>query len=110
MGEEDVRVGFPSDSSFNICGSIHIVRPNGFGEALQGEVCIRQKANVNDVTIDYLYGASFLLIRTTRCMFPLGLCEYLEDWYVFSLGPRCFSFAPFPEDTPTPVPLLLFAS
>ena len=63
-----------------------------------------------DVTIDYLYGASFLLIRTTQCMLPLGLCQYLEDRYVFSLGPRCFSFAPFPEDAPTPVPLLLFAS
>ena len=62
------------------------------------------------VTIDYLYGASFLLIRTTQHMFPLGLCQYLEDQYVFSLGPRCFSFAPFPEDAPTPVPLLLFPS
>ena len=62
------------------------------------------------VTIDYLYGASFLLVRTTQHMFPLGLCQYLEDRYVFSLGPHCFSFAPFPEDAPTPVPLLLFAS
>ena len=63
-----------------------------------------------NVTIDYLYGASFLLIRTTQHMFPLGLCQYLEDRYVFSLGPHCFSFAPFPEDAPTPVPLLLFPS
>ena len=62
------------------------------------------------VTIDYLYGASFLLIRTTQRMFPLGLCQYLKDRYVFSLGPRCFSFAPFPQDVPTPVPLLLFSS
>ena len=64
----------------------------------------------HSVTIDYLHGASFLLICTTQRMFPLGLCQYLEDRYVFSLGPRCFSFAPFPEDAPTPVPLLLFAS
>ena len=63
-----------------------------------------------NVTIDYLYRASFLLIRTTQRMLPLGLCQYLEDRYVFSLGPRCFSFAPFPQDAPTPVPLLLFAS
>ena len=63
-----------------------------------------------NVTIDYLYGASFLLIRTTQHMFPLGLCQYLEDRYVFSLGPRYFSFAPFPQDAPTPVPLPLFAS
>ena len=49
-----------------------------------------------NVTIDYLYGASFLLIHTTQRMLPLG--------------PRCFSFAPFPQDTPIPVPLLLFAS
>ena len=47
---------------------------------------------------------SSLLVHTTQRMFPLGLCQYLEDRYVFSLGPRCFSFAPFPEDTPTPVP------
>ena len=63
-----------------------------------------------NVMIDYLSGTSFLLIRTTQRMFPLGLCQYLEDWYVFSLGPCCFSFTPFPRDTPTPVPLLLFAS
>ena len=62
------------------------------------------------VTIDYLSGTSFLLIRTTQRMFPLGLCQYLEDRYVFSLGPRCFSFVPFPPDAPTPVPLLLFSS
>ena len=62
------------------------------------------------VTIDYLSGTSFLPIRTTQRMFPLGLCQYLEDRYVFSLGPRCFSFAPFSRDAPTPVPLLLFAS
>ena len=63
-----------------------------------------------NVTIDYLHGASFLLIHTTQHMFPLGLRQYLEDRYVFSLGPCCFSFAPFPQDAPTPVPLLLFAS
>ena len=65
---------------------------------------------VPNVTIDYLSGTSFLLIHTTQRMFPLGLCQYLEDRYVFSLGPHCFSFAPFPRDTPTPVPFLLFAS
>ena len=63
-----------------------------------------------NVTIDYLSRTSFLLIRTTQHMLPLGLCQYLEDQYVFSLGPRCFSFVPFPLDAPTPVPLLLFAS
>ena len=63
-----------------------------------------------NVMIDYLSGTSFLLIRTAQHMFPLGLCQYIEDWYVFSLGPQCFSFAPFARDTPTPVPVLLFAS
>ena len=50
MGEEDVGVGFPLDGSFDICGSIHIVCSNGFGEVLQGEVCLGQKANVNEVS------------------------------------------------------------
>ena len=50
MGEEDVCVSFPSDGPFNICSSIHIVRLNGFGEALQREVCLGQKANVNEVS------------------------------------------------------------
>ena len=46
------------------------------------------------VTIDYLYEASFLLVRTTQRMFPLGLCQYLEDQYVLrsiiSMGPLFF--------------------
>ena len=50
VGEEDVCVGFPSDGSFNICVSIHIVCSNGFGEVLQGEVCLGQKADVNEVS------------------------------------------------------------
>ena len=50
MGEEDVGVGFPSDGSFYIRGSIHIVCSNGFGEALQEEVCLGQKADVNEVS------------------------------------------------------------
>ena len=50
MGEEDVGVGFPLDGSFNICSPIHIVCLNGFGEALQGEVCLGQKADVNKVS------------------------------------------------------------
>ena len=50
VGEEDVCVGFPSDGSFDICGSIHIVCSNGFGEVLQGEVCLGQKADVNEVS------------------------------------------------------------
>ena len=62
------------------------------------------------VTIDYLSGTSFLLCYSYRHMFPLGLCQYLEDRYVFSLGPQTFSLAPFPQDAPTPVPLLLFTS
>ena len=63
-----------------------------------------------NVTIDYLSGTSFLLVHTTQRMLPLGLCQYIEDRYVFSLGPRCFSLAPYPPDAPTPVPLLLFVS
>ena len=63
-----------------------------------------------NVMIAYLEGTSFLLCRSYHRMFPLGLCQYLEDWYVFSLGPQCFSLAPFPQDAPTPVPLLLFTS
>ena len=39
------------------------------------------------VTIGYLSETSFLLVRTTQRMFPLGLCQYIEDQYVFSLGP-----------------------
>ena len=50
MGEEDVGVGFPLDGSFYIRSSIHIVCSNGFGEALQGEVCLGQKADVNEVS------------------------------------------------------------
>ena len=81
----------------------------------QGPVCILIRTlmlflRALSVTIDYLSGTSFLLIRTTQLMLPLGLCQYLEDRYVFSLGPRCFSFAPFPWDAPTTVPLLIFAS
>ena len=60
--------------------------------------------------IDYLEGTSFLLCHSYRHMLPLGLCQYLKDQYVFSLGPQSFSLAPLPQDTPTPVPLLLFAS
>ena len=60
------------------------------------------------VTIDYVEGTSFLLCCSYRRMFPLGLCQYLEDRYVFSLGPQHFSLAPFPRDAPTPVPLLIF--
>ena len=63
-----------------------------------------------NVTIDYLSRTSFLLVCTTQRMLPLGLCQYIENHYVFSLGPRCFSLVPFPPDTPTPVPLLLFVS
>ena len=62
------------------------------------------------VTIDYLEGTSFLLCRSYCHMFPLGLCQYLKDQYVFSLGPQYFSLTPFSQDTPTPVPLLLFSS
>ena len=62
------------------------------------------------VTIDYLDGTSFLLCCSYRHMFPLGLCQYLEDQYVFSLGPQHFSLASFPQDVPTPVLLLLFPS
>ena len=63
-----------------------------------------------NVMIVYLSGTSFLLCYSYRRMFPLGLCQYLEDRYVFSLGPQSFSLAPFPQDPPTPVPLLLFIS
>ena len=59
------------------------------------------------VTIDYVEDTSFLLTHSYHCMFPLGLCQYLEDWYVFSLGSQHFSLVPFPQDAPTPVPLLL---
>ena len=63
-----------------------------------------------NVMIDYLSGTSFLLCCSYCRMLPLGLCQYLEDWYVFSLGPQSFSLTPFPPDAPTPVPLLLFVS
>ena len=63
-----------------------------------------------NVMIDYLDGTSFLLCHSYRRMLPLGLCQYLEDRYVFTLGPQDFSLAPFPQDAPTPVPLLLFPS
>ena len=62
------------------------------------------------VTIDYLDGGSFLLCYSYHHMLPLGLCQYLEDWYVFTLGPQYFSLTLFSQDTPTPVPLLLFSS
>ena len=66
--------------------------------------------NGHGVMIDYLSRTSFLLIRTTQRMLPLGLSQYLEDRYIFSLGPQCFSFAPFAQDTPTPVLVPLFIS
>ena len=87
----------------NRCGKLH-------SSITLAKCCLRDQSLMWGVTIDYLYGASFLLIHTTQRMFPLGLCQYLEDRYVFSLGPCCFSFAPFPQDIPTPVPLLLFTS
>ena len=62
------------------------------------------------VMIDYLSGTSFLLCCSYCRMLPLGLCQYLEDRYVFSLGPQSFSLTPFSQDAPTPVPLLLFSS
>ena len=63
-----------------------------------------------NVTIDYLSRTCFLLCHSYCHMLPLGLCQYLEDWYVFSLGPQTFSLMPFPQDAATPVPLLLFVS
>ena len=63
-----------------------------------------------NVMVDHLDGTSFLLCRAYRRMLPLGLCQYLEDRYVFTLGPQSFSLAPFSEDAPAPVPLLLFPS
>ena len=77
----------------------------------KGEESGASNAGSNEgVTIDYLDGTSFLLCCSYHCMFPLGLCQYLEDQYVFSLGSQHFSLTPFPQDTPTPVPLLLFTS
>ena len=73
------------------------------------EAIVEQYGSVS-VTIDYLEGTSFLLCRSYHRMFPLGLCQYLEDRYVFSLGPQHFSLTPFPQDAPTPVPLLIFPS
>ena len=67
-------------------------------------------ASAPDVTIDYVEGTSVLLCCSYRRMFPLGLCQYLEDRYVFSLGPQHFSLVPVSQDAPTPVPLLLFPS
>ena len=78
----------------------------GVGDGCRQDTRIRRVS----VTIDYLSGTSFLLCYSYRRMFPLGLCQYLEDRYVFSLGPQSFSLAPFPQDAPTPVPLLLFTS
>ena len=77
--------------------------------------CLRTESSfiqvyIEGVTIDYLSGTSFLLCYSYRRMLLLGLCQYLEDRYVFSLGPQTFSLAPFPQDIPTPVPLLLFIS
>ena len=72
--------------------------------------CCKRNDNMVNVTIDYLSGTSCLLVCTAQHMFPLGLCQYIEDQYVFSLGPWCFSFVPFAQDAPTPVPVLLFAS
>ena len=60
--------------------------------------------------IAYLEGTFFLLCCSYCHMLLLGLCQYLEDQYVFSLGPQSFCLVPFPQDAPTPVPLLLFAS
>ena len=74
---------------------------------LKPEAQVYERGNV---TIDHLEGTSFLLCCSYRRMFPLGLCQYLEDRYVFSLGPQFFSLAPFPQGAPTPVPLLLFPS
>ena len=68
---------------------------------LDGKVC---------VTVSYLDDCS-LLICVSHCHFlPLGLTTFTEERYTFTLGPYSLSLAPFPEDTPTPVPPLLFSS
>ena len=43
-------MGFPSDCPFDVCSSVHIVCSDGFGEVLQGKVCLGQEANVNEVS------------------------------------------------------------
>ena len=66
--------------------------------------------HVSSVMISYLDGCTFLLCVLCCLFFPLGLTLYLEDQYVFSLGPHSFSLSPIPEGNPTPVPALLFTS
>ena len=62
------------------------------------------------VTVSYLSNTTFLLCVLHCLFFPLGLASYMEDQYTFTLGPHSFSLSPVPEDEPTLIPLLLFAS
>ena len=50
MGKEDVYSCFPSDGSFGVGSSIHIVCLDGLGEVLQGKVGFGQKTNVDEVS------------------------------------------------------------
>ena len=91
-------------------GKAHLCLQDGSSSMSDLQVEIRGGGLSHVVMVDHLEGASFLLCCSYRHMFPLGLCQYLEDWYVFSLGLQHFSLVPFPQDAPTPVPLLLFDS
>ena len=60
--------------------------------------------------VSYLDGCTFLISVSHSRLFPLGLTLYMEDHYVFALGPHSFFLVPIPKGNPTPVPLSLFTS
>ena len=63
----------------------------------------------DNVMVSYLDGYKFVIWMSHCLFFPLGLTLFTKDQYTFTLDSYSFSLVPFPQDAPTPVPILLFS-